>query len=279
MATTDVMVPTTSSHRITFARVLRSEWIKLTTLRSTWITAAAVLLVIVGFGSVAAMVASGEITTPDGSTAPGPAGMQTDPVSTVLAGANLALLVVAVLGSVIGAREFATGMIRTTFSAVPTRLPSLWGKVISFLVVVAPTVLIGVLAAFFLGMALLSADDAATVAWSDAGVARSVLGTAGNVVGIGVIGLALGVLLRSTAAAIGAVLGAVMFLPALASALLPDSWDEVLKYLPSNAASAFTGSTQGGGATLEPWIGALVFTAWIVVALIAAAWALLRRDA
>lgn len=276
--TTPTAVSPTARHKITFSHVLRSEWIKLTTLRSTWLAAAATLVVIVGFGALAALVASGEITTPNGPGAAQSGGAAGGPLDTVLVGANLALLVVAVLGSVVGAREFSTGMIRTTLSAVPTRLPTLWGKLISFIVVVAPTVLLGVLTAFFLGMTLLDADGAATVAWTDDGVARAVLGTAGYILGIGAIGLALGILLRSTAAAIGTVLGAVLFVPALASALLPDSWDEVLKYLPSNAATAFT-TTASTDTVLSPGVGAVVFTAWIVLAIGVAAWALVRWDA
>lgn len=70
-------------------------------------------------------------------------------------------------------------------------------------------------------------------------------------------------MLRSTAAAIGVVIGAVIFLPAVASALLPASWDEVLKYLPSDAANAFTGTDQTGGTLLTPGTGLIVFSAWI----------------
>jgi ABC-type transport system involved in multi-copper enzyme maturation permease subunit len=258
-------------------RVLRSEWIKTRTLRSTWITLGSIVLVIVALGIISAMVASGDIT-PQGGPGPGRA-RSLGPLSTVLAGANLAVLIVAVMGSIAGAREFSTGMIRTTFSAVPKRLPVLWSKLITFTAVVLPIVAISVVATFFLGMRVLDRGGAATVAWSDDGVARSVLGTAYYIVGLGLIGLAIGILLRSTAASIGVVIGAVIFLPALASALLPSSWDEVLKYLPSNSATAFTGSSQVGATLLTPGTGLLVFTGWIVLAIVGAALVLTRRDA
>ena len=70
-----------------------------------------------------------------------------------------------------------------------------------------------------------------------------------------------------------------LFLPVLASSLLPAGWDELLKYLPSNAADAFTSIGQATGTLLTPGIGAAVFTAWIAVAMVGAAWAVLRRDA
>ena len=123
-------------------------------------------------------------------------------------------------------------MIRTTLAAVPARLPVLWGKLATFVGVLAPVVLVGVLVSFFAGMAILDAGGATTVSWSDDGVARAVLGTSAYLVGLGVIGVSLGILLRSTAGGIGTVIGAVLFVPTLASALLPDSWDGVLKYLP-----------------------------------------------
>ena len=272
--TTAAPLGTIEGHPTSLLRVLKSEWIKIRSLRSTWITLIAIVLVIVAFGLISAMVSSGRISTQGG----GPP-RSLSPLSLVLSGANLAVLIVAVMGAVAGAREFSTGMIRTTFSAVPKRLPVLWSKLIVFAALVFPIVAVSVVAIFFLGMRALNAGGAATVAWSDDGIARSVLGTAYYIVGLGIIGLAIGILLRSTAASIGVVIGAVIFLPALASALLPDSWDEVLKYLPSNAATAFTSSSQTGATLLTPGTGFIVFTAWIVLAIVGAAVVLTRRDA
>jgi ABC-type transport system involved in multi-copper enzyme maturation permease subunit len=263
-------------HRATAARVLRSEWIKTRTLRSTWLTAAALLVVIIAFGVLAALAAGGDITGPNGG---GPRlAERGGALGTVLAGANLAVLVVAVFGSVVGAREYASGMIRTTFAAVPTRLPVLWGKLITFVAVVLPVVVAGLLGAFFAGMAVLGHAGADTLSWSDDGVVRSLFGHAYYIVGLGLIGLALGVLLRGTAAAIGTTIGAVLFLPALATALLPSSWSVVLKYLPSNAGGAFTSLTSTGD-VLTAWQGFAVFSGWVVLAIVAAGVVLERRDA
>lgn len=257
-------------------RVLRSEWIKTRSLRSTWFTVAALALVIVGFGVLAAMAAGGDINAPNGG--PATAAGRGGPMTTVLAGANVAVLLVAVFGSVVGAREFASGMIRTTFAAVPRRLPVLWTKLLTFVAVVLPVVLVGLIAVFFAGMAVLDRSGGATLSWSDDGVTRSLFGHAYYLVGLGVIGLALGVMLRGTAAAIGTTIGAVLFLPALATALLPSDWSAVLKYLPSNAGNAFTALTSVGD-VLTPWQGFAVFTGWVVLAVAGAAVALVRRDA
>lgn len=264
-----------SATRTTLGRVLRSEWIKQRTLRSTWLTLAGTAFALVAFGLMSALTASGVVEDVGG---PGSGFGATDPVSTVLAGANFAVLVVAVFGAVVGAREYSTGMIRTTLTAVPKRLPVLWGKIATLTGVLAPVLFVGVLVSFFLGMEILGSGDAATLSWSDDGVARAVLGTAAYLLGLGVIGLAIGSLLRSTAGGIGTVIGAVLFIPTLASALLPDSWDGVLKYLPSNAGMAFT-SVSPGDTLLSPSAGMAVFAAWVVVAVAGAAVALKRRDA
>jgi ABC-2 type transport system permease protein len=261
------------AYRITMARVVRAEWIKLRTLRSTWAVLAAVLLTVVGLGAIAAASATGAVEGP-GDGGPG-AG---DPLSTVLSGSMLAVVLVGVLGVLIGAREYSSGLIRSSLAAVPARLPVLWAKVAAFLVAVVPVVLAGVFAAYAVGMTVLDAGGVTTVAWSDEGTARVVLGTAAFLVGMGLIGLALGMLLRSTAGAISALLAGVLVLPTLAGSLLPEAWDGLLKYLPSNASSAFT-TTVPAESLLSPGAGALVFVAWIVVALGGAAVALTRRDA
>lgn len=274
--------PAVRTHAITAARtttprVIRSEWIKLRTLRSTWLTIGGMLFALVSFGLISALTASGQVEVAPGQGGP-PGFAGADPVATVLAGANFAVLIVAVLGAIVGAREYSTGMIRTTLAAVPRRLPVLWGKLTTFVGVVAPVAVVGVLASFFGGMAILDAGGAATVAWSDDGVARALLGMAAYLVGLGVIGVALGILLRSTAGGIGMVIGAVLFVPTLASALLPDSWNDILKYLPSNAGQAFT-SLNPGDALVNPTVGMAVFAGWVLLAIVGAAIALKRRDA
>jgi ABC-type transport system involved in multi-copper enzyme maturation permease subunit len=271
-----VHTTTPTASRTTSARVLRSEWIKMRTLRSTWLTIGGIAFALIAFGLVSALTASGQVESDGQAGPPGFAG--TDPVSTVLSGANFAVLIVAVLGAIIGAREYSTGMIRTTLAAVPARLPVLWGKLLTFVGVLTPVVVGGTLVSFFAGMAILDAGGAATASWSDDGVARAVLGTAVYLVGLGVIGVAVGLLLRSTAGAIGTVIGAVLFVPTLASALLPESWDEVLKFLPSNAGQAFT-SVSPAETLLTPGAGMAVFAGWVVLSVVAAAVALARRDA
>lgn len=66
----------------------------------------------------------------------------------MLVGANLAVLVFGVLGVLVGAREYASGRIRTTLAAVPHRLPALWAKLIALSAIVVPVAVLGVVITF-----------------------------------------------------------------------------------------------------------------------------------
>jgi ABC-2 type transport system permease protein len=114
---------------------------------------------------------------------------------------------------------------------------------------------------------------------SDDGVLRSVLGMAGYLTAIALMGLGLGILLRSAASSIGVVIGGVIVLPTLAGALLPASLDSVLKFLPSSAAAAFTTVRGAGDEVLGATAGALVLAAWVAVTLGASVLVITLRDA
>ena len=267
--------PTTTTHRQTLGRAIRSEWIKLRTLRSTWIGMGALVLLLVGLGAIAAAVSTGSVTTPEAGGRIRQRRPALDRPDRRLRG----VLLVGVLGAHAGAREYGSRMIMATIAAVPRRWQVVVSKVIVLTGVVLPTALIGVLAAFGVGMAILSAGDGATVALTDDGVLRSVLGMAGYLTAIALMGLGLGILLRSVASSIGVLIGGVIVLPTLAGALLPASLDSVLKFLPSSAAAAFTTVRGAGDEVLGPTAGALVLAAWVAVTLGASVLMITRRDA
>lgn len=262
--------------RQTLGRAIAAEWIKIRTLRSTWIWMGALLLVLVGFGALAAAMSSGSVEDP--ATGGGGPFQGTDPLSTVLSGATFAVLVVGVLGSLAGAREYSSRMIAASVAAVPRRWQVVFSKSVVFAAVTAVTAGIGVLGAFWVGMGILSANDAATVALTDGDVLRQLLGMAGYITAIGLISLGLGILLRSVAGSIGAIVAGVMVLPPLADALLPESWDAVLQYLPSSAGAAFTAVQRAGTEVLSVGAGVAVLVAWVVATLGGAMVSITRRD-
>jgi hypothetical protein len=254
--------------KVTQSRVMRSEWIKFWSLRSTTVTLAAAVTLFVGVGLLAA-----SLSTDPGAPGGGPGG---GPVDTSLAGVNLGQLVLGTLGVLFMASEYTTGMIRSSLAAVPTRLPMLWAKVLVFTGVTFPLSLASAFVAFLGGQAIIG-DGGASL--SDPGVIRAVIGSAVYLTGAGLLGLGLGAVLRSTAAAISTFFGVMFLLQGVSVLLLPDSWQNTVgPYLPSEAGSAIGAVTQQAD-QLTPWGGLAVYLGYLAVIGAAAAWRLKHHDA
>ncbi|MFB7739623.1 ABC transporter permease [Streptomyces sp. NPDC056112] len=264
--------PARPTYRVTGPRVLASEWAKLWSLRSTWITLGLGLLFLVAFGVIAASryksgIDSGRPMDRFGSATA---------VSLSLFGTNFAQLALGVLGVLVAAGEYSTGMIRSTLAAVPRRLPVLWSKAAVYGVVALVIATAGSFVAFLVGNQIVSGSPAA-MSLGQAGVVRSLLG-AGLYLGlVGVLGTALGALLRSVAGGISVLVAALMLVPGLIS-LLPSSWQgDIDPYLPSHAGESIFALTHDS-TTLSPVAGLVVFLGWTALALAGAAYRLVRSD-
>jgi ABC-type transport system involved in multi-copper enzyme maturation permease subunit len=260
-------------YRVTGRRVLSSEWAKLWSLRSTWITLGLGLLFLVAFG----LIAASRFKSQYGSARMNPDFARATAVSLSLFGTNFAQLALGVLGVLVTAGEYSTGLIRSTLAAVPRRLPVLWSKAAVFGLVALVVGTVGAWAAFLAGNRIVSGTPAALDLTHD-GVVRSLFG-AGLYLGlVGVIGTALGALLRSVAGGISLLVAAFMLVPGLTS-LLPSSWqDDISPYLPSHAGASLFALTHDA-TTLSPSAGLLVFLGWTALVLAAAAYRLVRSDA
>jgi ABC-type transport system involved in multi-copper enzyme maturation permease subunit len=259
--------------RLSAAGVLRSEWVKLRSVRSSTFALLGGGLLIVGFGLLSAGVASGEVATPQGGATP-----DFSPTQIAMNGVGLAQLVVGVLGVLAFTSECSTGTARTTFAAVPRRLPVLWSKAAVVGTAVLAVCLPSVLLAFVGAQAVLDAGGEPTALLSDDGVLRAVLGSAVYLSCVSVLGVALGTLLRSAAAALSALVAGLLLVPGLLGAVLPSSWeDAVLPFLPSTAGEAFTSATSDPS-LLSPGAGCAVLAGWVVALLAVAAWRLRTRD-
>ena len=258
--------------KVTPMRVLHSEWVKFRSVRSTPITLAAGVVGMIALGWIfSASVASRWPTIRP------QAKLEFDAAGVSLRGYFLAQLIIGVLGVLVVSGEYGTGSIRSTFSAVPTRLPVLWAKAVVFAVVSFVVSEISAFAAFLGGQAFLGSQHIET-SLSAPGVFRAVSGVGLYLTVVGLLGVALGWLIRHTAGAIATLFGLLLVLPGIAEAL-PDSWTpHVVPYLPSNAGQALM-SLRAEPNTLAPWTGFAVFCAYVVVALVAAAFLLKRRDA
>lgn len=270
-STTPALPAYLPDQRVTQTRVLRSEYTKLWSLPSAaWSLLSAVVL-IVGFGVVYCMV---RVTRPPTR----PADIASfDPTAISLAGVQLAQLAIGVLGVLLITGEYATGTIRTSFAAVPRRLPVLWGKASAFALTALALCVPATFAAFLLGQRILAPEHLDTTL-QQPGTARAVLGGALYLTAVGLFGLGLGALLRNTAAAITALFGALFALQILVG-FLPEAWSDLLyKYLPAPAGIAIT-SARPDSASLGPWTGFGLFCLYTAALLGFAAWQLRRRDA
>lgn len=271
--TREVPGTTRPRYRVTLLRVLRSEWAKFWSLRSSWITLGAAVLILVALGFIASTSFD-----PSGSAArvgPAPAA-SSDGLGLALTGTSLAQLAIGVLGVLMAAGEYSTGMIRSTLTAVPRRLPVLWSKALTFAAVALAACAVAVLAAFLVGSTQVTGTSAELVL-SDDGVLRSLAGAALYLALVGVLGVALGALLRSVAGGIAVLVASLMVVPGLTS-LLPDSWsDTVGPYLPSNAGGAMMSLHQASDA-LSPGAGLAVLAGWVALVLGGAALRLVRTD-
>ncbi len=263
--------PPTAARPVTQVRVVRSEWTKLRALRSTWWCGLLAVLLIVGLGAAIAGSGAPYKISASNSAAGG--------VAVSLAGVVIAQLVLGVLGVLLFSGEYATGMIRATLAVVPSRLPVLWAKLIVLVGLVLPLSLLAAVAEFFVTSALESSRGGSAISLTDPGVLREVAGVSVYLAVIAVIGLALGALLRRTAAGLS-VFAAVFFVMPIVTAYLPHSIQGFAPYLPSNAGGALWGAGQlFGGQQLSPWNGFAVLCGYAVVLTGLAAWRLRRRDA
>src|SRR5258708_34986551 len=143
-------------------------------------------------------------------------------------------------------------MIRSSLTAVPRRLPVLWANLGVFAGVVFAVTLVTSFVSFFLGQALLSSEHLG-VAISAPGALRSVAGAALYLTVAGMIGMALGGLLRNTAAGISTFVAVFFVIPPL-TGLLPAAWSShFAQYLPSNAGEVLYGEGNRLAHPLAPW--------------------------
>lgn len=294
MTSTALETPQASpAHRATslsFPRVVRSEWIKLRTLRSTLWSFAIFVLLTVGFGLLLAATFD---------NANGPAldldSQKFFSVMVATVGVSFTQLVAAVLGVLIISGEYTTGMIRSTFAAVPTRVPALFAKALVLAVSTFVVSLISIVAT-----ALLTAPTMASKGIDsqllDGEVLRALVGGAGYLTLIALLAFAFGAILRNSVGGIASVLGLILVVPtvlAIISSITQATWIQNLSvFLPSDAGSrmfaigdgSFAGGPPVGSSapdvlTLDATQGFLVLLAWVVVLLAAAAMLTKRRDA
>jgi ABC-type transport system involved in multi-copper enzyme maturation permease subunit len=259
--------------KVTQARVLVSEFTKFRSLRSTMWTLLTAVVLMIGIGALFSAVTASQYHTfsPADKAA-------FNPISTSLAGVTFAVVAFGVLGVLMMSGEYTTGMVRSSLTAVPRRLPVLWGKLAVFAGMIFSISLVASLISFFLGQALLSSHHLG-MSIAAPGALRSVIGAALYITVAGLIGVTLGGLFRNTAAGIATFAGVFFVLPPLAGLLPASVSNHLTQYLPSNAGAVIWGGAHGVNNALSPWTGFALLCGYAVVLIAAAAWRLRRTDA
>jgi ABC-2 type transport system permease protein len=252
-------------------RVALSEWTKLRSVRSTRWSLLVTLLLIIGIGILACTVFENRWP----HLGPGER-HDFHPLRVSLAGVNFAQLALGVLGVLVITAEYSTGMIRATFSAVPRRLPVLWGKALVFAAVAFAITLPAVFIVFFAGQAILSGQHI-NIGLAHPGVLRALVGAALFLTVMGLFGLGLGAIVRNTAGGIATLAGIVFVLPPVIGLLPSSIANSIDPYLPSNAGGAIW-TINPDPNTLAPWTGFALFCGYAALALAIAAVLMHRRD-
>jgi ABC-2 type transport system permease protein len=244
--------------------VLTSECTKLRSVRSTFWTLLITAVTAIGGSVVLAFSAAGDAKSPF------------DPVASIyVAWLEYPVLAIGILGILVFTSEFSTGLIRTTFTAVPRRLEVLAAKaaVVGTVALVSGELLS--FAAFFLSQAILSHHPAG-VSLADPGVLRAVVSAGIGLFSIALLGAALGAVIRHTAGAVAA-LPALIYLP-LVVLSLPAPWNERIGRFTMLMASYQLVSSHPRNGLFPPAVSMLVVLAWPAIGLLVAA-LLINRDA
>jgi len=256
----------------TFGDVLRSEWTKLRSVRSTFWALTVTVVLGIGLGALISAVSAHGYARFSPSEK-----LSWDPTGVSGAGMYIAQLAIAVLGVLCISSEYSSGMIRTSLIVVPKRGRILAAKSLVFAAVTFVVGGVTNFVAFIVGQALI-AGHAPHAALGDPGVARAVAGGGLYLAALALLSVAAGTLLRRPAAAIAAMVAVLFVLPGIAQAL-PDSWrNPVTEFWPTQAGAQIT-SVHPAAHSLQPWPGFGVMCLFVAI-VYAIAWTLLdRRDA
>lgn len=293
MSTATPTAPVSARHDLGFGGILHSEWIKLRSLRSTWWTYAALVVMTVGIGTQ--MSFSTSFAWLDGGM-PQP-GVQAAGVIAITAGTDISVLLMSVLGVLVVAGEYSTGMIRSSFTAVPRRVPVLLAKALVLAVITFVVGAVAVAITIPISLGVLAGNDV-HVRVDDPHYWRGAIASVAYLVLIGLVAFGIGAVIRNVVGGIAVALGFVLVLPIalglVAGGLGEQVWlHNITRLLPFNLGRALHThpgyddfASLGSGVqpheglwVLEPWQGAVGLAAWVVVLFTVAIIAVRRRDA
>lgn len=271
MASTTRIAVRPQAEPASFLNTLASEWSKMATLRSTHITLALGLVLSIATSGLAALAfGASNADWPD----------DFDPILFSMVGNVFALIVYSVFGVVAVTREYSSGMMRLTLIATPKRHRVLVAKLLLVGVITLVFGLLTTTGMFFVTQSILGAYGLPTASLADADARWVVFGLGASMPFFPILGLAIGVLCRSTAGGITSVLG-LLWLPQIFSTVMPMWWREnIISLVPGAALDSLTIGQMMNAPEYSPAaLAAPVVAAWSLAIIGAAFIVLRRRDA
>ena len=273
-----------SRARLSGGRIIRSEWVKLVTLRSTWWCLGVLAALTAGLPAFIAFI----IGEPWGGQ---PASVDigySNWMNATVVPMGFTVLVAAVLGCLVITGEYGTGMIRSTMTAAPKRFPAYLAKALVIGLAVFVTSIVALTVGAVLS-GLIFSGNGYQIEPGEARVWWTIIAAAGYPALIAVFSVGVGTMLRNSAGSIAAVLGLLLVVPTIVQlfgALTGEDWVfDVGNFLPSSLGSVMSTPVVDGDfvmmqgtITLEPLQAVLAMLAWVVAALIGGAALLKSRD-
>jgi ABC-type transport system involved in multi-copper enzyme maturation permease subunit len=237
--------------------VLRSEWTKLRSVRSTWIAA---------LSAVAAGVALSALGASGASPSDLPPGW--DPTAVSLKGFLFAQLIIAMMGALSITSEYGTGLIGTSLVFVPSRSRLLAAKAavvaaVGFVVALATTVL-----SFAAVQLMLTGAGLPAARPGDPGVLRALIGGTLYLTLVALVGMAVGVIVRSATTSLAVLVGALLLVPALGPGLPGVLGDLFGTFWPTTAGQAAYAVVPADG-MVAPGLGLLILAGAGVIVTVA----------
>jgi ABC-2 type transport system permease protein len=272
-----ISLPTRRAGSYSPLKVIRAEWTKIRSVRSTTWTLGAILLSAVAIGVLATGTEVSRWAHRSIQDT-----LTFDPTSLSLTGLRVGQLAIGVLGVLVMSAEYGTGTIRATFAAVPNRPLVLAAKTAVFGVVALVVAEIASFGAFFIGQAILSGTTP-TATLSDPGVLRAVIGGGLYLAVLGLLALGIATIVRHTAGAITAFVGVLLILPLITVALPSSIGDAISRFLPANIGASMMAVVPGlrvgdGVPVFSPWVGFGILCGYALGAVVIGGVMLVRRD-
>jgi len=253
-------------------RLMKAEWVKLKSLRSSRWTLGAMVILSIGMGALFTALAAHDYHSWSAADK-----AAWDPTNHSLIGTIFGQLAIAVFGVLAITGEYASGTIRSSVAAAPRRAPLIAAKAAVYGGVALLVGEVISFASYFLGQALAS-GHAPISHIGDPGVIRAIVMTGGYLSMICLIGLGLGIVLRHTAGAITSIVAMLLVLPGILAALPTATQNAIGKFLPMQIAGNSTGAVLPEPHSFGPWTGMSLLVGYALIALAFGAWRFVRRD-